>query len=365
MEGFGDRRAAARAAIERIGGEPVMAEDFTANGNSPRNACLDGVASADVCVVIVGARGGWRAPSGKLVVEEEYDEAVRRNMLISMYVEDVVRDAEAEALVVRLSDYVRGHFRTTYRTPEELTEVMARHLPGILKPLSLPMTAEKELIDRLSHPFEVQNQTTVRLVVAPERNEEVIDRVEIGRPEFLDNVLAIGHMAPGKVFDYRASKEDELVNDALVIIESIGSSRRRTEPSTRMEITPEGVVAIDKIVSPADRDDGLDMGGTFYLVRGDVEGVLTTMFAFVARFFETVDRFQRHQRFIYGAAFTGIGFRTLVDRIEKRSSYSMATEVNGAVVLEKPRIIARNILSRSQEEVARILTLLERRMKKP
>jgi hypothetical protein len=362
MEQFRDQREAARSAVESLGATAVMAEDFPAALTSPRNACMDGVDSADVCVVIVGARGGWTAPSGKLVVEEEYEEALRRNLLISVYIEETPRDADAERLAKRLSDYVSGHFRATFQRPSDLREVMMRHLPAVLKPLRLPMTDPKELADRLTKPYAVQYQTTARLVVAPERDEEVIDRVTIGSATFLDSVLAIGHTAGSKLFDYRASKENELKGDVLIIEESASGRRRHSEPSTRVEITPEAVVTVDRVVSPGETDDPLDSTGTFFLVRRDVELALATMFTFVGQLFDSIDRFQRHQRFTYGVSFAGIGFRSLVDQVEKRSSYSMASNIDGAVVIEKPRNIARNVLNQPRDEVARIITLLGRRI---
>lgn len=363
MEGFEDRRVAAQMAIERVGADPVMAEDFPTGGGSPRNACLDGVASSDACAIIVGSRGGWTTPSGKLVVEEEYEEAVRRNLLISVYIEETTRDAAATALMTRLSDYVSGHFRASYRTPSELLEVMQKHLSTILQPLKLPMTDMKAVSDRLGEPYEVQYQTTARLVVAPEREEEVVDRVAIGGDDFLDKVFTIGHAAPSKIFDFRASKEHELQDDALVIHESPGSHRQHM-PTTRVEITPEGIVTLDKVVSPEDGDDALDMARTFFLVRSDIERTLRAMFAFAGRLFDAIDPYQRHQRFVCGISFAGVGFRTLVDKLQKRESYSMASDVQGALILEKPRVLGRSVLADPSSEIARALTLLGRRITK-
>ena len=71
MEGFEEFRLAAKNGIIAAGSEPLLIEDFPALPISPRNACIDGVASCDIHIAIVGNRGGWVAPSGKLVVEEE------------------------------------------------------------------------------------------------------------------------------------------------------------------------------------------------------------------------------------------------------------------------------------------------------
>lgn len=61
--------------VGRAGGEPVMAEDWPSLSATPRNACLDAVDSSDIYVGMVGERGGSTAPSGKLVVEEEFEQS--------------------------------------------------------------------------------------------------------------------------------------------------------------------------------------------------------------------------------------------------------------------------------------------------
>jgi hypothetical protein len=90
VEGFGAYREVARTAINAAGGEPILVnEDFSSLHTSSRNACLDAVASSDIFVLLIGARGGWRTPSGRLVVEEELDEARRRRLPSLVFIEDV------------------------------------------------------------------------------------------------------------------------------------------------------------------------------------------------------------------------------------------------------------------------------------
>lgn len=90
MEGYGDYREAARLGIQQAGCDPVLAEDLPAQASSPRNACLDGVQSSDALVLLLGARYGWLAPSGRSATEEEYEEARRRQIPILIFVQDGV-----------------------------------------------------------------------------------------------------------------------------------------------------------------------------------------------------------------------------------------------------------------------------------
>lgn len=364
MEGFTECREAARRAIVVAGGEPVMAEDFPITTTSPRNACLDGVASSDVCVVIVGGRGGWRAPSGKLAVEEEYAEAKRLHKFVAVYVQNGTRDAEADQLVKTLSDYVGGHFRATFDDCADLERIMRDKLPPILAPLDLPMTRNDIVETKLRNPHSVHNETTLRVVIVPERQEEVIDKLTIGTDDFAEEVLALGHQRNVKLFDYAAGKSRRLERNVLVIEEQSQSRYGGASAARRVELSPDGAVVVDAVVSPSLRsaDDLIGMTGTFFLVKSDVVAALSAAFRFAAELFGRIDPYKRHQRFRYGAVFTGIGFRSLVERPERRSSYSMANNREAPLVVEADRLVGRETLEQPAEEASRIVTLLEREM---
>jgi hypothetical protein len=58
ISGMEQVRAAAREAVTTLRHEPVMAEDFGAQQDSPQVACLTGLREADVVVLILGERYG-------------------------------------------------------------------------------------------------------------------------------------------------------------------------------------------------------------------------------------------------------------------------------------------------------------------
>lgn len=127
--GFQEYRQVARRAIENSGGEPILVnEDFPALSTSPRNSCLDAVDSCDLYLAIIGERGGWTTPSGKLVVEEEYLRAKERKLPTFVFLQSVARDAEGTRLAALLENYVEGALRITFQTPEELGSAIERAL---------------------------------------------------------------------------------------------------------------------------------------------------------------------------------------------------------------------------------------------
>ena len=356
MEQYSECREAARRAIEAVEAEPVMAEDFPSRGASSRNACLDAVASCDVFLMIIGTRGGWRAPSGRLVVEEECDEARRLNKIISAYIQRVERDSDAQTLVEEISDYVTGHYRISFSTCTDLEGVMNDRLREVLQPLRLPVMDPNDATRRAGECREVQGETTVRLVLAPERLEEIIDRIEIGEKEFEERVQRITHAT--RFFNYRSAKSVSLRQDTLVIEQA--ASRRDADRC--MEIEATGILTFDAVVS-ARGDDPIESGlGYMYtLVRGDVAAALDAAFHSAGRLYAEIDAYLRHQRFNYAAAFCGIGFRSLADALPKGSrGFSMARDIRRPLIVEKSRLIGRQVLDAPESEVARLVKLLGR-----
>ena len=129
MRDFEAYRSAARQGILDAGLNPILIEDLPSLDASSRTACLDLVRSCDVYILMIGDRGG-ASPLGKPVVEEEFEEARRRKLPRLMFLQNISRDAETEALAQRLSGYVAGRFRATFDTPESLRAAIRQALEG-------------------------------------------------------------------------------------------------------------------------------------------------------------------------------------------------------------------------------------------
>jgi len=133
IEGFEVYREAARKGIVATGGEPVLVnEDFPARDVSPRNACLEAVASCDVYLGILGGRAGFEAPSGRSVVEEEYEEAMRCQLPVFVFIQKTDRERRQQEMVDRLSDFVDGRYRIEFDGPGELEGKVRSALEGML-----------------------------------------------------------------------------------------------------------------------------------------------------------------------------------------------------------------------------------------
>ena len=363
IKGFQKFRSITRKAITAAGGQPLLVnEDFPAAASSARNVCLDAVDSCDAYLVIVGKRGGWIAPSGKPVVEEEYDRAKQRGLPILAFLMRTERDVEAQRLANRISHYVTGTFRRTFESERELQDEIEQALPAVLAILRRPTLSAADLLQVFQSPYQVRDEVTLRFALAPDRREEVVDPVELGSSTFIDSIYRLGHAAEVQLLSYEQPKKAELKGNSLVMLQS---NRERWEGSEiRLELSDSGQLVIDANVTGRQPRDTLNMAASFVVALEDVEVVLRPMFLFAATLFDEVDRFERHQRFRYNVALSGIGFRNVVEAPRTQQSYSvrMSGSTEPVIVFDPPRPITRATLRSPSSEVRRVRTLLPRRV---
>jgi len=368
VDGFQDYREVARKAIENSGGDPILVnEDFPSLMDSPRNVCLDAVDSADFFISIVGERGGWQTPSGKLVVEEEYDRACLKKLPILVFLQDIERDAEAQTFAKRLSDYVDGSFRVTFKSPAELKAKLEKSLaPLLARSREKPMKNDK-FIKLLENPYLIANETSIRFILAPEREEEVIDPLIFDSEDFIRDIHAIGHSKEVDLFDYLRQKEQDIEGKSLVIHQfDPHGSRKNTTKEVRLELNESGEVIIDSNVTRrvlrGQRDTLLDI---MVVAHEDIEAVLNMSFQFVGALFNNIDRFKRHQRFFYNVVLSNLGNRELVKEPKEQSSYggNSFRDNKPIVVFNEPRLINRLDLYSPKDEISRVLVLLSRKLK--
>lgn len=358
VEGFDAYREAARAAIHSAGGEAILVnEDFPSIHTSSRNACLDAVASSDIFVLLIGRRGGWRTPSGRLVVEEELEEARKRRIPILVFIEDVEQDADARKLSKTVSDYVAGHFRVRFQGPDGLESEVTRALRPLVEISQRPTMDRNEILSFFRRPYRVGDQTTLRFVLVPERREEIIDPVKLGSVDFAELLLEIAHSRSIRLFGYGFAKEPPSVSgDALIIEQQGGNDWRRGIQAVRLELHESGAMILDSnVTGRTERVNSSDLMGTFRIATEDVEAALGADFRFATAIYEEVDPYRRHQRFWWNSALSGVGYRTFARNPQPSQAYTLATTERAEpfVAFPEGRPIDRSGIAQPAPEIER------------
>jgi hypothetical protein len=364
IEGFQLYREAARTAIQEAGGEPVLVnEDFPSRSSSSRNACLDAVDSSDIFVLLVGARGGWVTPSGRLVVEEELEQARWQKLPILVFLQNGKRDEQAERLAQKVSDYVEGYYRILFEDPAALRREMVRALIPLLEQRQKPIMNPDQLNEAVIRPVQIAQQSTLRFVLAPERQEEVIEAPRLLSDDLAHQLLEIGHRKQISLFQYRNSKKIGSEGDCLLIEQAAGSDWRKGIEGVRVSLSEFGVFVIDaNVTGRRPRGNATDLGSVMVIAIEDLEAVLRTNFQFIAAVYDEIDPYKRQQRFLWNVALHNIGFRTLTRNPQPQGSYTMHTGGNApAVAFREPRLATREDLTQPVREVERAVFFWTRR----
>jgi hypothetical protein len=366
VEGFQVHREVARSVIHAAGGEAILVnEDFPSTQTSSRNACLDAVASSDIFVLVIGARGGWRAPSGRLVIEEELEEARRRRLPVLVFIEEVEQDVDAKSLSTTISDYVDGYFRVRFQGPDGLGRELARALPSLIQTSQRPAMSSVELSAYFERSYKVGDATTLRFVLVPERIEEVVDPVRLGSDEFAGRLLELGHSKSIALFSYQHAKgPPSISNDFLVIEQPAGNDWRRGIHAVRMELHETGAIILDSnVTGRRERANSGDLMGMYRIAIEDVEAALATDFRFASAVYEDIDPFKRHQRFFWNAALSSLGYRSFARNPQSGQAYTMNTQERSqpAVAFPAGRPMDRLLLAQPESEIERAVHAWTRR----
>jgi hypothetical protein len=365
MEKFLDYREAARRGISEAGGCPVLAEDYPGLDVSPRNACLEGVASCDIIAIIIGERGGWRTPSGKLVVEEEYEEALKQKIRILVFVQDTNHDADAQYLVDRLSDYINGKFRPTFNNHEELQLEIKKAVRPLIDYLSVGEVDLNKLQEKLSIPYQMHDHTSIRFVLSPERLEEFIDPVTLESVKLKDQIYQIAHSKEVKLFSYKYGKETEVGINEIVILQASDHRNWDETDVVRLEITSEGIISIDSNVTGLKKTElNSSLTDTFVILEDDISFRLKQCFDFAHEFFNHYDPYKRYDKFFYNAVLNNIGYRNLMKEPPKGNRMTMR-QTGGEIVIafDESRSATRAEFINSNGLTALALTMFRRRLR--
>lgn len=369
MDGFAAEREAARRGIQAAGAEPVLADDFPSMPVSSRTACLDAVASCDACLVIIGSRGGWTTPSGRPVVEEEYEEAKRRSLPVVVLVGDVERDDDADRLAKRVSDYVDGRFRRTYSGPEEIEGLARDAVRPLVAEWKMPMSDSDVIQRRLDQRPSGHQGPRVHVVMGPERKDQLVSPLKLGEDTFVRRLYAIGHQPGVGLLSYEGSMSSSVDSrtDELTIRQSPPRGARTQDVVVR--ITPGGLIDVEALVA-RDSDVAAATGAAYtsglVILEGDVIRVLQASLSFAQATYDELDPYGRFGRLRVNAALAGHGSRPLMKDPPTGGSVTMSMHAPDPIVAySEPQPTTRQALRNQTELAAEVIGLFARRLRNP
>lgn len=373
MEDYREIRDAASHGIRQAGCQPLQAEDFSAASVSPRNACLDGVRSADALVLLLGARYGFLGPSGLAVTEEEYNEARKSHKHVFVFLQDgVAREPQQQAFVDRVQHYVDGHWRKVFNHPADLRELVrsalaAADLAQASRHHARAETRIRSALNRRSP--EIQDIVWLQTAWTTLRDEEVVDPLDLGDKPFHRRVQRIAHECEQPLFDYQEQKRVSATTSLLRLEQGDFDSWGDGRNLAIAEIHTDGtLVTALNVTDTESRTHGIvgesDLFDMYFLDPDVVRVRLKRAWSFATAWWADLDPYLRHEPLLYAVAVYDIGARKFAPIAgHQGNSITIPQECpeNPLVVFDRPRQISRADLRAPSAEVERVVTLLGRR----
>ncbi|WP_416407634.1 DUF4062 domain-containing protein [Agrobacterium rosae] len=316
INGMEPIRAAAKEAIEQLGHQSVMAEQFIASPNSPQVACLQGLRQSGLVILILGEHYGATQPSGLSATHEEYREARDRCPVIAFVQEGIDRDEQEKQFMTEVQAWASGLFRGGFTKPEQLKAMITRAVhEWEIANAAGPLDANEMLTRALGllpkserdRGFQEGRQLVVSIAAGPAQT--IIRPADIERQEFGDQLAQLALFGKAKIFDMGKPTTNHIEDHALVLTQSKGSEFV-IDPMGGMRFT----LAMDR------------QGHGPIVIEENVQQHLASALAFGAAVLDQVDPTQRLTHIVIAATLNAgdsVVWRTQREQDASPTSYSM------------------------------------------
>lgn len=340
IRGYEPLRQAARDAITSLGHEPIMAEDFGAQTNSPQVACLQGLRSAQLVVLILVDRYGAVPPGSHVSpTHEEYLEARGSKPILLFVREGAEPEPRQSELLREAQSWQGGLFREGFHTPEQLRTLITRAIHGY----ELSHAVAPADMQQLSRDAEAMlsarrergpGGAMLRFALVGGPIGQILRSAELETEALADAIQQRAMFGSPRIFEREAGCARRIEGDWLVLAQE-GASRVALDERGRIELQ----LPLERRSS---QDRGFSGGFTFAIIEEAVVRELANAIAFSAWLLDHIDGTQRISHAALAVKIVApnhLGWRTQAeqDASPRSGTMRMTDAPDRAAVLERPR----------------------------
>ncbi|MEJ7740325.1 MAG: DUF4062 domain-containing protein [Chitinophagaceae bacterium] len=234
ITGMEEFRVVAREAVQSLGHEPVMAEDFGARPQSRQIACLEGVRQSALVILILGAGYGAKQAAGISATHEEYRDAKGSRPVIAFIQEGIDRPGDQAAFIKEVQGWEGGLFRGGFDTSEKLKNGIIRaihewelaNLAGPLNPEELKQLAVIAVTEQIR---ERSWRQSLILSIIGGPIHAVLRPSKIERPQLAKDLVQAALFGTNAIFSTETGNKTSIEKDSLVIKQDAESSSIKLE----------------------------------------------------------------------------------------------------------------------------------------
>ena len=324
ISGFERQRAAARRAVTTLRHEPVMAEDFGAQPNSPQIACLQGLRGSDIVVLILGEDYGF-VPSGSPLsaTHQEYREARETKPVLAFVQQGISPGPEQTAFIAEVQAWEGGLFRGGFVGVDDLQDGVTRALHDVTLANATAPADEQEMTARATAMLEPENRNQVTpamldLVIVGGPRQRILRPAELEAPGLAEQLEQTALYGDSRLFDRTLGIASGLDGSDLVL---------RQERGAAIRVTEEGSISLRLPLDESRaRGRGFDAMSGMVIVEEAVQQRLGTALDFAAGVVDRVDRTQRLTHLVVAVRLSGVehrGWRTRAQHASNPNSVQM------------------------------------------
>jgi hypothetical protein len=331
-----------------------MAEDFRAQANSPQVACLQGLRSAELVVLILVDRYGTpQSGSGVSPTHEEYLEARGVKPILLFVQEGVDPETRQAELLREAQGWQGGQFREGFRDAEQLRKLVTRAIHGYelshaSAPLDLRALAretEAMLADR--HGDRRQGGSMLRFAIAGGPPRQVLRPAQLEDEGLADAIQQRAMFGAPRLFEREIGAERRIEGDILII---------EQEGGARISLGERGQIELRLPLERPTRQSRGFGGLMFAIIQESVVRELANAIAFSAWLLDHVDATQRITHVAMAArieASDRLGWRTQAEQDASPNSGTMrmGEAPTQPAALDRPRAALKFDAARLAEDL--------------
>ncbi len=361
ISGMEAERAAVKRAIEVLGHQAVMAEDFGARASSPQVACLAGLRDADLVVLVLGPRYGAKQASGLSATHEEFREAQNRKPILT-FVQESDAEPDQIALIQEASGWEGGLFRAPFTTAQELGERVSRALydhavANATAPLD-PTALAARTLELLPERRRDGSTALLQLALAAGPSQSVLRPAEIEARTLSDGLEQRALFGPPALFDRTVGTQRRLDRGALVI-----EQEGRYGDGAKIVLWPTGDMLIQLPAERASRGMGFST-----IIEEDIVSLVAGSLDYATWLLGHIDATERISHIALATRVIGgsmFGWRTEAEHAASPNSgsvmmFGQEEERDAPVQLSPPHMV-RQALTMNRARIIEDLIVLIRR----
>jgi hypothetical protein len=190
---------------------------------------------------------------------------------VLVFLQAVTRDADAESLTARVSTYIDGQFRKTFKSTDDLEGAIQHAVSTLMKRSDGKAMSDEVIPQRIARRPRINNDGAVRFVIVSERNEELVTPVDIISPAFARDAHALGHAGSHPIFDYAQPKKNNVNDDGLTIHQHDSQGQHDVVDDVWLSVSERGVIEIESNITSRRASSAGAFSARMVVVFADLE----------------------------------------------------------------------------------------------